>query len=137
MAIGWDHPDTARYYEAFCRQHGRYLDANRALIAATALRPGLRVLDWAAGTGRTALAAQEYGVEVTCVEPAHAMRQVGEGLAPQARWLAAWPEGGDDFDRVLCGAAIWQMLPLEATVARAWSALRAGGALVFNIPSLY
>src|SRR5579862_6746951 len=91
MPIGWDHPDTARYYEAFCRWHARYTDANLALIAAAALRPGLRVLDLAAGTGRTAQAALEHGTQLTCVEPAHAMRQVGESRVPQARWLMAWP----------------------------------------------
>lgn len=137
MPIGWDHPDTARYYEAFCRVHRRYADANRALIAAAALRPGLRVLDLAAGTGHTAAAAIEYGVEVICVEPAHAMRQAGEDHVPQARWLATWPADGDAFDRVLCGAGIWQMLPLGETFARAASALHTGGAFVFNVPSLY
>ena len=137
MPIGWDHPDTARYYEAFNRQQPRYAVANRALIAAAALRPGLRVLDLGAGTGSTAEAVLEYGVKVTCIEPALAMRQVGESRVPQARWIDAWPEDRNAFDRVLCGASIWQMLPLDATFARAASALRAGGALVFNIPSLY
>lgn len=137
MPIGWDHPDTARYYEAFCRQHARYTEANRALIAAAALRPGQRVLDMAAGTGGTAEAALAHGVELTCVEPANAMRQVGGGRVPQARWIAAWPEEGKVFDRVLCGAAIWQMLPAGQTFTRVAAVLRAGGALVFNIPSLY
>ena len=137
MPIGWDHPDTARCYEAFCRRHARYTDANRSLIAAAELRPGLRVLDLGAGTGGTAAAALEHGLEVTCVEPAHAMRRVGERLILQARWLASWPQEGDAFDRVLCGAAIWQMLPLGATFARVASVLNPGGAFVFNIPSLY
>jgi len=137
MPIGWDHPDTARYYDAFCTQHSRYGDANRALIESAALRPPMRVLDWAAGTGRTAEAALEHGVEVACVEPARAMRQVGQGLVPRAEWLEAWPEETEAFDRVLCGAAIWQMLPLGEAFAPAASALKAGGALVFNVPSLY
>jgi len=137
MPIGWDHPDTACYYEAFCRQHARYADANHALIAAAALWPGLRILDLGAGTGGTAAAALERGVEVTCIEPAHAMRQMGESLVPQARWLGSWPQAGNGFDRMLCGAAIWQMLPFGETFARAAAALNPGGALVFNIPSLY
>jgi len=137
MPIGWDHPDTARYYEAFCRRHPRYADANRALIAAATLRPGLRVLDVAAGTGRTAEAALAYGADLTCVEPANAMRQEGERRVPQARWVETWHIEGDGFDRVLCGAAIWQMLPLVETFTRAAAALHGGGALVFNIPSLY
>jgi SAM-dependent methyltransferase len=137
MAIGWDHPDTARYYEAFCRRHRRYGDANRALIAAAALRPGLRVLDLGAGTGRTAEVALEHGVDVTCIEPAQAMRRVGAGRVPEAQWLDAWPEDGVAFDRVLCGAGVWQMLPLDQTLRRGARALHAGGAFVFNVPSLY
>ena len=137
MPIGWDHPDTARYYEAFCRRHPRYVDANRALIAAAALRPGLRVLDLAAGTGRTAEAALESGADVTCLEPAHAMRDVGADRVSRARWLETWPADGDTFDRVLCGAAVWQMLPLGAAFTRVASVLRPGGAFVFNVPSLY
>ncbi len=137
MPIGWDHPDTARYYEAFCRCHRRYTDANQSLISAAALLPGMRVLDVAAGTGRTAEAALAYGVDLTCVEPAHAMRLRGESRVPRARWVETWPEDGDVFDRVLCGAGIWQILPLGETFARAAAALRAGGAFVFDIPSLY
>ena len=38
MPIGWDHPETARYYEAFCERHSRYGDANAALIAAALSR---------------------------------------------------------------------------------------------------
>lgn len=137
MPIGWDHPDAARYYEAFCARHARYVDANRALIAAAALRPGLGVLDLGAGTGRTAEIALEHGVELTCVEPAEAMRRVGEARVPRATWLAAWPDVRGVFDRVLCGAAIWQMLPLEETFARAAESLQPGGALVFDVPASY
>jgi len=40
MPIGWEHPDTARYYEAFCARHARYDDANRALTDAAELALG-------------------------------------------------------------------------------------------------
>jgi hypothetical protein len=38
---------------------------------------------------------------------------------------------------VLIGAAIWQMTPLQDTFLRAAGLIEAGGALCFNIPSLY
>ncbi len=54
---GWDDPETAMYYEAFCRSHSRYARANAALVAHAFITPGMRLLDLAAGTGRTAQAA--------------------------------------------------------------------------------
>ena len=137
MPIGWDHPETARNYEAFCERHGRYRDANAALIAAALLRADHRVLDLGAGTGRTAEAAFAQTHDITCVEPALAMRDAGRARLPQVRWLADWPAPAEVFDRVLCGAAVWQMQPIADTFARVASLLRPGGAFVFNVPSLY
>jgi SAM-dependent methyltransferase len=140
--IGWDHPDTARYYEAFDRRHGRYRRANRILAAHAALAPGLRVLDVAAGAGGTARAALKRlgpGGNVVCFEPAAAMRALGEKSLPNPRvsWREDWPVEPDAFDRILCGAAIWQLRPLEETFRRCFALLRPGGGLVFDLPSLY
>jgi SAM-dependent methyltransferase len=137
MPTGWDHPDTARYYEAFCEAHERYREANLALTGAACLEHGQRVLDLAAGTGRTAEAALDWGCVVTCMEPAGAMRDAGRRRLPKARWLAEWPERGERFDRVLCGAAIWQMMPLGETFAHVAELVKPGGGFAFNVPSLY
>jgi ubiquinone/menaquinone biosynthesis C-methylase UbiE len=137
MPTTWDDPATVRYYEAFCEAHGRYREANQALIGAASLQSGQSVLDLAAGTGRTAQAALDFVDNVTCVEPAEAMRAEGRRRLPQISWLAHWPEPDEQFDRVVCGAAIWQMMPLEQTFARVAALLKPGGAFAFNIPSLY
>src|ERR1700687_4707162 len=89
MPTCWDHPDTARYYEAFCEAHGRYREASLALTGAACLERGQRVLDLAAGTGCTAEAALDCGCEVTCVEPAGAMRDAGKPGLPYEGWLVA------------------------------------------------
>jgi SAM-dependent methyltransferase len=148
-AIGWDDSRTARAYERFCRRHGRYREANRALVGHATLGPSMRVLDVAAGTGRTAEAALPFlGTDgcVLCVEPARAMRDAGARRLRDARvtWAASLPDGDQDgdakwdrFDRVLCGAAIWQLLPLESTLARLAALVARGGALCFDIPAAY
>ena len=59
-SIGWDDPRTVFYYEQFCERHTRYTEANATLIAHADLRAGLSVMDFAAGTGRTAEAALPY-----------------------------------------------------------------------------
>ena len=141
--VGWDDVQTARVYERFCRRHRRYRIANDALVAHAALVPGLRVLDVAAGTGRTAAAVLPHIGEqgtVLCVEPARAMRDVGARRLTDARvaWTSELPDDTTVlFDRVVCGAGMWQLLPLDVTLRRLAALLGPGGALVFNIPAQY
>jgi SAM-dependent methyltransferase len=139
MRYGWDHPETVRYYELFSEHHIRYRHANEALVTSAELAPGQRILDIGAGTGRTAelaLRALEGHGAVVCVEPATAMRAEGRTRLPHLHWLCELPER-DSFDRVLCGAAVWQLAPLEATFVSVFDLLKDGGAFCFNIPSLY
>jgi SAM-dependent methyltransferase len=143
--IGWDHPATAERYERFCRRHARYRVANNVLVREAAIARGQRVLDFGAGTGRTASAVlPQLGRDgtVVCVEPAAAMRAVGRRRLqdPRATWRADLPDvstASDLFDRVLAGAVIWQLDSLDDWIPRLTSLLRPGGALVFDVPALY
>jgi SAM-dependent methyltransferase len=138
---GWDHPVTAERYEIFNQKPNRYSNANTALVALADLAESQQVLDFAAGTGRTAeiaLTALPASAGIVCVEPAAAMRAVGQRRLPASAisWRADLPnEGG--FDRILCGAALWQIDELSTLLARLRSLLRAGGVLCFTIPALY
>ena len=140
---GWDDARTARAYERFCRRHRRYRIANDALVAHAALAPGQRVLDVGAGTGRTAESVLPHIGEsgaILCVEPARAMREAAAARLGDRHitWTSSLPEAGvPAFDRVVCGAAIWQLLPLGSTFRRLAEMIAPGGALVFNIPAQY
>ncbi|MGH9140840.1 MAG: class I SAM-dependent methyltransferase [Vicinamibacterales bacterium] len=139
---GWDNPAIARYYERFCARHGRYQEANAALVREADLKPGQRVLDLGAGTGRTAEAALPFlGPQgtIVCVEPSSPMRVVGKARLPddRVRWSPDCRGETVAFDRILCGASIWQMTPLDRTFQWLANLLSPGGALCFNIPSLY
>jgi SAM-dependent methyltransferase len=143
---GWDDPETAAFYEAFCRRHSRYLRANRELIAHAQIAPGMRVLDVAAGTGRTAeVALRSLGKSgcVLCFEPSDAMRSVGMRRITdrRVRWTpilpATLPDAPESFDRILCGASIWLLDPLPRTFRMLAGLLQPGGVLCFNIPALY
>lgn len=137
----WDHPDTVRYYEAFNRRHTRYRTANRALVRHAQLRPGMRVLDFAAGTGGTAAAALAVlGADgrVDCVEPAQAMRVAGmQKFDARVRWFADLESAGTGYDRILCGAAIWQVPNVAACIRALAERLAPGGALCFDMPAAY
>ena len=138
----WDRADVARYYEQFCRRHARYRNANRKLATNAAIRGNQRIFDFAAGTGRTTDAALRLlgpGGVVLCFEPSGPMRSAGIQRVRDSRvsWAAQIPEEPRAWDRILCGAAIWQMDSLEKWFARFASLLRPNGALCFNVPSLY
>jgi SAM-dependent methyltransferase len=139
---GWNDPEAAAYYEAFCHRHSRYQRANAELIAHAEIKPGMRVLDLGAGTGRTTEAALEsLGVNgrVVCVEPFEAMRREGMRRItdPRVEWTDALPPLTESFDRILCGAAIWQMDSIRQTFTSLANLLHRRGALCFNIPALY
>ena len=138
--IGWNHPDTAHYYEAFCDAHPRYRAANESLAWHADIAHDHRVLDVGAGIGHTTEAILPWlsdAGRVIAFEPAEAMRRAGQTRVrdPRVLWVDALPEG--PFDRILCGASIWQMLPLEDTLQQLANLLARDGALSFNIPSLY
>ncbi len=142
LQLGWDHPDTVRYFEEFCRCHARYRNANRGLARHAQIRKEHRILDFGAGTGRTAEAALTYlgpTGAILCIEPAEAMRAVGMARMhdPRISWGARVPMDAESWDRVLCGAAIWQLDPLQKWLRRFARILKPAGALCFNIPSLY
>jgi len=142
---GWDDADTARLYRAFEDRHRRYRRANQALAKQAMLRPGLRVLDLAAGTGGTTAALLPLlgaADRIDCVEPARAMADAGRerlGAEDRVHWHPSLRHLDRDaeFDRIVCGAAIWQWADLAALFRNLARRLAPGGALVFNVPAAY
>lgn len=141
MRYGWDHPLTAGRYQEFCERPTRYEFANQALIRVAELDEASNILDFAAGLGHTAeaaLAKAPADARVLCVEPAAAMRQAGERRLRDARvrWAAELPNEGR-FDRILCGAALWQVDDWDRELDRVRVLAADDALLCFTIPSLY
>ena len=63
-------------------------------------------------------------------------RRLADSRVTWTETLAASTDGAG-YDRILCGAAIWQLSPLGESIDRLAALLAPGGALCFTIPSSY
>ena len=112
--------------------------ANGALVRARGTAPGQRVLDFAAGPGAPRVALDVLGRRPRRLRRARA-RDARSGNAEfdsRVRWIADFTRR-HEYDRILCGAAIWQMPDLDACIEALAQRLAPGGALSFNIPAAY
>jgi demethylmenaquinone methyltransferase/2-methoxy-6-polyprenyl-1,4-benzoquinol methylase len=105
----------------------------RAILDATAAKPGDRVLDLATGTGDLAELARRRGASVIGVDLAPGMLRVARQRHPQARLVQAdglhLPFGEATVDVVTCGFALRNFTDLERIFAECVRILAPGGQL--------
>lgn len=132
--------DAAQFYEStfvpalFAEWASRLADAS-------ALAPGLSVLDVACGTGivgRTVAARLNHRAHVVGVDLNPAMLAVARRADPQVIWqdgdAAALPFGDGEFDRTACQAAL-MFFPEPVTALREMRRVtRPGGRVVVHVP---
>ena len=116
----------ARSAEAYDRGRPGYPDA---AIAALGLRPGLLVLDLAAGTGKLTRRLLEAGTEVIAVEPVAEMRAaLPAGARPFDGTAESIPQGDSSVDLVTVAQA-FHWFDGDAALAEIHRVLRPDGAL--------
>ena len=136
----WDSAEAADVWKrGAARRAQAVAGATENMLAAAQLRPGMRVLDLAAGTGdQSLLAAQRVGAagSVLATDISASMLAVAEEAARDAglsniKTLAAdastidLPEG--TFDAAICRFGLMFLPDLQAALARVYRALKRGG----------
>ena len=111
------------------------------LAAVTGIRPGGRVLEVGAGTGKASRAMAQRGWLLTCLEPSAEMREVltrwsaGQpGITVSGDFLESYP-AGERF-RLIIAAQSWHWTDPEVRYHRVHELLAPGGwlALAWNTP---
>ncbi len=127
---------SAPYYEGiaswgFLGTGGRY---RRWALQRAGLKPGMKVLDVATGTGPTAraiAAVTKTPGEIICVEPSRGMLLESRKLLPEATYLQAGaddlPLADDSFDFLTMGFALRHVNSLDATFREYHRVLKPGG----------
>ena len=127
---------SAPYYEGiaswgFFGTGGWY---RRWALKRTGLKPGMKVLDEATGTGPTAraiAAVTKAPAEIVCVEPSRGMLLESRKLLPQATYLQAGadhlPLPDNAFDFLTMGFALRHVNSLDGTFGEYFRVLKPGG----------
>jgi ubiquinone/menaquinone biosynthesis C-methylase UbiE len=134
------------YYHAIASRMALYTESNRSLAEAADLRPGLKVVDLACGSGLTSLAALEAvpaGLDLTLLDSdpsmvAAARTHVGaRATCHVADALDIAAHVPDKVDRVLCNLAFFSFRDPEAVLREVRKVLKPTGRIVFSLLNTY
>ncbi|MFZ5827683.1 MAG: class I SAM-dependent methyltransferase [Bacillota bacterium] len=136
-----------QYYHQIASQMALYRESNRRLCELAELRPGMTVVDLAAGSGLTALAALEQvpeGLNLIAIDSSASMlnearRHLGDRVT--AYHVADAAKGAAlieaKVDRVLCNMSLWTFPSPEGVLAAWREKIKPTGRLCFNLFGTY
>lgn len=108
----------------------------KALVAATEVTAGERVLDIAAGTGTSSVPFVELGAEVVAADFSLGMLQVGRSRQPGLPFVAAdalaLPFADDSFDVVTMSFGLRNVADVDAALVEFHRVTKPGGRLVIS-----
>jgi demethylmenaquinone methyltransferase / 2-methoxy-6-polyprenyl-1,4-benzoquinol methylase len=119
--VGWGFFGSGKFYRRWAQQRA-------------GLKPGMRVIDVASGTGLVAQAAAQIlgsGKDITCVDPSRGMLSGVKTKVPEATVLVgtadALPVPDAQFDFLTMGYALRHVGSLDGAFAEYFRALKPGG----------
>ncbi len=109
-----------------------------ALVLAAGLRPGDRVLEIGAGTGKATLPLADRGLVITCLEPGPRLAAIARARLADHRGVTVVPSGFESWRppdaarfRLVFAATAWHWLDPALRYRRAWELLVPAGHLAF------
>lgn len=142
----WDTQENAEAYDNYARNFPMYQETSADLVEIAGLKPGMKVIDLAAGTGATTqaiLAKIGDQGKVMAVDQADEMLKKAQEKfgGKNVGFIVAEAESLDQViqepvDGVICNSAFWQMKAPETFQAIA-RVLKPGGIFAFNLPNQF
>jgi SAM-dependent methyltransferase len=142
-------PGLGSYYHAIAEQMAIYRESNRRLAEAAELRPGMRVVDLACGSGLTSLAALDAvpaGLDLTLIDSSQSMIDEARRNL-EARGVSATYHVADaaaicqlvteKVDRVLCNLSLWYFAKPEDVLRELRKVIKPAGRLCFSLLGSY
>ncbi len=128
--------DFSQNANVYDRRHGAQLSADLAtrLAAAAQLRPGIRIIDVGAGTGRVAVALAALGCEVVALDPAQPMLHVLQGKGTEALVVAGegarLPFADSSFEAAVLARTLYLMPDWRDVLTEVIRALKPDGRIL-------
>ena len=142
------HSSWAKVYDlAYDRSFGEFynsLTVATIQVITDIIRPGGRIVDFGAGTGRLSIPLAEDDFEVTSVDPCYEMlcqlkQKKREGMRLRTVCSRMQDFREDDFDLAICVFTVLLYLldeeSLKKAISVAHDSLKPGGLLLIDIPS--
>ncbi|MDF2631113.1 MAG: hypothetical protein K0R39_4944 [Symbiobacteriaceae bacterium] len=142
-------PSLGSHYHAIASQMAIYRESNQRLAQAAGLKPGMRVVDLACGSGLTSLAALDVvpqGLHLTLIDSSQSMidearQNVGARGAEATYHVADAITVGqlvsEKVDRVLCNLSLWYFAQPEEVLRELRKVIKPTGRLCFTLLGSY
>ncbi len=143
----WDTKENAEAYDEYANNFSMYKDTSKDLVKISKIKPKMRIVDLAAGTGITAkVVFDKVGADVYIIavdQSEMMLRKAKEKFLDKknTKFIIAEAENLDkvvkkQVDVIICNSAFWQIKPREVFKA-ASNVLKYGGIFAFNLPDQY
>lgn len=145
----WDTKRNAEVYNAYTQMFPMYRDTSKDLVTIANIKPGMIVIDLAAGTGTTtqAILRQARGkIHIIAIDQAEAMLEQARVkftnhknirfVVAEAEKLSEVIDKVKGVDAVVCNAAFWQMRPKQV-FKEVSKILKREGVFAFNLPDQF
>ncbi|WKZ26627.1 MAG: class I SAM-dependent methyltransferase [Candidatus Paceibacterota bacterium] len=145
--ISWNTKENANAYDKYATGFSMYKNTSRDLVKISDVKPGMTIIDLAAGTGATTqeiINAVGDNVRIIAIDQAEAMVKKAQEKfknRKNMKFIVAEAENlckvvKEPVDVVICNSAFWQMR-IKTTFRNISDILKDDGLFAFNLPDQF